>query len=363
MESYEFSLDLRWAHFDSVDEVLRTLTMEDVEQVKTLMVREMIIKKRIPLWHGYYTIAVDATGVTTYAEDDEGNLLHRVTPGGKTMYLNYMLEAKIVTREGLALSIASEPLSNAEVEAYQKQDCEQKACKRLAAKLKKIFPRLPICLLMDGLYANQTIFQLCETHDWKYLITLKDGCLSNLQEAISDTPTWERICFEKNVVLQKNRKKKVNGRAKYQWIPGLQQKGHKLNWLECRWPPEPVAAAEPQTIQIKGGPVQRDPVPGDEKRFTYVTNLTPQVDGPMLQQTLAQMADCGRLRWKIENQGFNSQKNHGYSLHHKFSRHSVKTLHVYHILLQIGHMINQLALHSRPVAALLRDNAKLTRKH
>lgn len=354
---------MKWAHFDSVDEVLRKLTMEDMEQVKTLMLREMITKKRIPKWFDYYTIAIDATGVTAYAEDAEGNLLRNTNSGGKTVYLNYVLEAKIVTPEGLALSIASEPLSNAEVEAYQKQDCEQKAFKRLAAKLNENFPRLPICLLMDGLYANQTIFQLCTTNGWKYLITLKDRCLLNLQEAITDTPASERIRFEKNVVLNKKRKKKVYGTAKYQWIIGLQHKGHGLNWLECLWPPEPVKAAGPQTIQIKGVPIQRDPVPGEPKKFTYVTNLTPQVDGPMLKQILAQMADCARLRWKIENEGFNCQKNQGYSLHHKFSRHSVKTLHVYYILMQIGHMINQLALHSRRVAALLRDNAKLTQKH
>lgn len=354
--------EMKWAHFDSVDEVLRTMTMEDIEKVKTQMIKEMIRKKRIPAQYGFYTIAVDATGVTTYAKDAKGHLLHQTSSGGKTVYLNYVLEAKIVTPEGLALSIASEPLSNEEVKAYEKQDCEQKAFKRLAAKLKKNFPRLPVCLLMDSLYVNKTIFQLCEANGWKYLITLKDTCLPNLQQSITDTASWERVRFEKSVVVDKNRKKKIYGTAEYQWITGLEHKGHSLSWLECLWPPAPVAEPKPQTIELKDVPVQKSSPPAEPGRFAYVTNLAPQADGPRLEQILAHMADCARLRWKIENEGFNCQKNNGYGLHHKYSRHSVKTLHVYYILLQIGHLINQLVIHSLEVATLLKGNGKLTVK-
>ena len=37
-------------------------------------------------------------------------------------------------------------------EEQSKQDCEQKAFHRLAARIKEAFPRLPIMLLLDGLY-------------------------------------------------------------------------------------------------------------------------------------------------------------------------------------------------------------------
>jgi hypothetical protein len=354
--------NMKWAHFDSVDEILRTIEMEDVEKVKTQMIKEMIRKKRIATMYGYYPIAVDATGVTTYAKDTGGNLLHKTTSGGKTTYLNYMLEAKIVTAEGLALSIASEPLSNEEVKSYEKQDCEQKAFKRLADKLKKNFPRLPICLLMDGLYANKTVFQQCETYGWRYLITLKDLCLPTLQEAIADTLPSERVCFEKNVVVDNKRKKKVYGTAKYQWITGLEHKGHGLNWLQCLWPAMPPPPPKPKTTKLRGIPTQKNPPPAEPRKFAYVTNLAPRPDSVGLEEILARIADCARLRWKIENEGFNCQKNNGYGLHHKYSRRSVKTLHVYYILLQIAHIINQLVVHSLEVAALLKDNHKLTVK-
>ena len=48
------------------------------------------------------------------------------------------------------------------------------------------------------------------------------------------------------------------------------------------------------------------------------------------------------MRWKIENEGFNNQKNGGYNLQHKFSRTSFNASKNYYQLLQIADIINQL---------------------
>ena len=45
---------------------------------------------------------------------------------------------------------------------YDKQDCELNAFKRLSVNLKKSFPRLPICIVGDGLYPNKTVFGICK---------------------------------------------------------------------------------------------------------------------------------------------------------------------------------------------------------
>ena len=47
------------------------------------------------------------------------------------------------------------------------------------------------------------------------------------------------------------------------------------------------------------------------------------------------------MRFKIENEGFNTQKNLGYSLSHKLSRSSELAMKNYYTCLQIGHMVNQ----------------------
>ena len=62
------------------------------------------------------------------------------------------------------------------------------------------------------------------------------------------------------------------------------------------------------------------------------------------------------MRWKIENQGFNDQKNQGYQLGHKFSETSFNALQNYYQCLQIAHLINQLVIHSTTVNELLKQD-------
>ena len=49
----------------------------------------------------------------------------------------------------------------------------------------------------------------------------------------------------------------------------------------------------------------------------------------------------GRLRWKIENEGFNVQKNGGYALEHAYSQDAIAGK-VFYLLLQIAHLLSQL---------------------
>lgn len=51
---------------------------------------------------------------------------------------------------------------------YQKQDCELKAFKRLAVKLKKWYPRFDRSIVADGLYPNQTFFNICRNNQWHF---------------------------------------------------------------------------------------------------------------------------------------------------------------------------------------------------
>jgi hypothetical protein len=46
--------------------------------------------------------------------------------------------------------------------------------------------------------------------------------------------------------------------------------------------------------------------------MAWVTSL------PVTKHNVAEIAACGRARWKIENESFNVMKNHGYELEHNF---------------------------------------------
>ena len=75
-----------------------------------------------------------------------------------------------------------------------------------------------------------------------------------------------------------------------------------------------------------------------ETTFSHITNL------PLNQETIAQTSQSGRLRWKIENEGFNTLKNGGYGMEHKWVRKSYQGLKNYFQFMQMAYLINQLVV-------------------
>jgi len=61
-------------------------------------------------------------------------------------------------------------------------------------------------------------------------------------------------------------------------------------------------------------------------------------------QNIVEVVCSGRLRWKIENEGFNIQKNSNYQLQHKYSRVSFNAMQNWYNSLQIAVMIVDLTL-------------------
>ena len=66
-----------------------------------------------------------------------------------------------------------------------------------------------------------------------------------------------------------------------------------------------------------------------ENQFVYITNIRQDIEN------VIETANSGRLRWKIENEGFNVQKNNGYALEHKYSRVNYTAMQNYYLILQI----------------------------
>lgn len=71
----------------------------------------------------------------------------------------------------------------------------------------------------------------------------------------------------------------------------------------------------------------------EKKKFLFVTNLG------IIGRNVTGTVECGR--WKIENEGFNTQKNQGYHLKQRFS-HDYQGMKNHYYLIQLGHMITQI---------------------
>lgn len=326
-KNYYKHFRLRMPHPDVIDEVMRVLSSESLETLKADLVAHLIEQKcfrAFRLFGKHYFVAVDATGMQTFKKRHCEHCLTKTSKNDVVTYFHYVLEAKLVTSAGHAISLATEFIENQSDINFDKQDCEQKAFVRLAKKIKKHFPRLPICILADGLYPNSTVFRICKEYDWQFIITLKDGNLKTFNEEVNLLKSTARSCR----IYRADKNKTID--LEYMYLNDIEYNKHAYSWVLCK----------SKETKFKDGSIE-------EKMFACITNI------PQGAETVITTADSGRLRWKIENEGFNTQKNLGYEMEHKYSRVSYLALKNYYQLLQIGHMINQFVEKSKDFVELL----------
>ena len=105
----------------------------------------------------------------------------------------FQLEAKVVAPNGLALSLMTERVKPHETE-NGKRDCEIRAFRRLAARLKRAFPRLPVCIVGDALYACSPVMRICRANGWKFVLTFKEGRSPDAYEMACDSMEVSKGC-------------------------------------------------------------------------------------------------------------------------------------------------------------------------
>jgi len=311
------------AHSDTLNHFLGHVPPGELPKVRRKMVHRLIRMKALDRGRllGYFLIAIDGTGQFYFRERHCEHCLVK-TVNGKEQYYHHVLEAKLVTPEGLAISVGSEFIENTDPKT-SKQDCELKAFQRLAPQLKKDFPQLQICLCLDGLYANRVALSICREYRWKYFITFKEGSLPTV---------WKEYQALRELTPD-NGKTHTTDDGKdqaFRWVNDLnyvddQGQEQRFNVLECR----ETAGKTP-------------------RRFVWLTNFK------VADHNVVRLGNRGgRCRWKIENEGFNIQKNGGFNLEHAYSRSSWQIKNFY-VLMQIAHMILQLIEHG----SLLSTNCK-----
>lgn len=306
-------------HGDTLNYGFKGLEPAEMQEVVCRMVERLIRKKVLYRWRLFdnFLIAVDGTGVLTFQERHCPYCLTRKLKNGAVLYYHPVLEAKLITANGFAFSLMTEFIENSDPQA-DKQDCELKAFYRLTERLKKRFPRLPICLLLDGLYAGGPTFQLCEDYYWRYLIVLQDKDLLNVHRSYHTVLP----CVPENHkrLLLGNKREIVQ---EYRWVNQIeyqdsQDRKHRLNMLTCQ-----------ETKPSRNG----------KTRTTTYKWLTNFISTRNNVDTLANQG--GRLRWKIENEGFNVQKNGGFNLEHPYSQDDTARK-IFYFLLQVAYLIFQL---------------------
>ena len=312
---------------DSMNYLLEQLDPLEIETVKVKMVKQLIKDKRLDAFrlNGEFRIAIDGTGVFSSSNQHCECCLKTTHSSGAVTWSHKMLEAKLVAENGFAMSVCSEAIEN-ENGIYDKQDCELKAFYRMEQRLKTYFPRTPICLLLDGIYACREVFKICERNNWSYITVLKSGRI----------PTLFQMALKKQKLHPQNLLElKINKdiEQKLSWVYNLEHKSHALHVIFCE-----------ETKISKGKSVTT--------YWCWVTNIRPNA------KNISELANKGgRQRWKIENQGFKEQKRHEFELEHMYSEktHAWKS---YYQLLQIAHIITQLIIYGDLCVKLQKYNSR-----
>ena len=309
----------RFPHGDTLDATFSNLEADQIQTVVTAMTETLIRKKVLYSYRLsgiYFIVAIDGTGTISFSRRHCPHCLTR-THNGKTLYYHPVLEAKLITSNGFAFSVMTEFIENPADQAT-KQDCELKAFYRLAERLKARFPRLPILLSMDGLFAGGPTFDLCQSYGWKFMIVLKDDDLSSVNEEFD---ALSKLQPENRLVWRTGKEAQI--KQVFRWVQDIsyvdsQKKEHTLATIEC---------------------LETKPDQGGQKKttkFKWVTNCNVSNKNVT---TLSN--DGGRMRWKIENEGFNVQKRGGYELEHAYTNHP-NSAKIFYFLLQIAHLLAQL---------------------
>ena len=325
-------------HGDSLEYLFCRMQESEVEQIPVKMIKELIKSRAIERERflcRYYMIAIDGVHVHTFDYKHCEHCLKREDDKGNKWWMHYKLEASLVSNSGLCLPILDEWIENEP--DYVKQDCELKAFKRLVRKIREKFPRLPICLLLDGLYANQPVFNLLNELKIQYIVVFKEKSMSFVYPWIMDLKKHigkDKIIYNRDEIEIAKRGTRTHEQRLQRNHP-LGETRTKVKETIITWQAAMEFNEERSLFNVM---TCKEMIDG-KTTCDYVWLVS---DGLNLSEdNVEKLVEAGRCRWNIENQGFNTLKNGGYHLKHLYSKDEV-SLKIWHVLINIAHIINQL---------------------
>lgn len=296
-------------HGVTENEFLERLEPKELENIQQNVVYSLIRRKTFDNARVFkkWLVIVDATELDEGSQKKNDYYLSRCYNKGEYnefyKYHRSVLEAKIYLGNNLVCSIASETIENSEEYVNQsdetvKQDCESKAFVRLAEKIKKKFPRLPIIITADGLYVSRTVMHICKEYHWDYIIRYKEGSAPSIAGEYLALPEKEKVGTDIEFQNQ---------------IPFYEYDVNLIYYREKRV------------------------IKGKEKvtEFAWITSIR------ITKSNAGRIVCAGRNRWKIENQGFNRQKHWQGNIEHACSFHE-RAQKNHYLMEQIADFMKQL---------------------
>ena len=327
-------------HNDTLMRLLARIDVSEIECTLVQLVRKLIRSKKFVryLVDNRYPIAIDGTQKCVRDVLWSEECLEREVgkeDDTRMQYYVYVLEANLAFQGGMSIPLMSEFLSYTQGDSEtKKQDCELKAFKRLAKRLKQEFTHLPIMVLLDGLYPNGPIMEQCRKNRWDFMIVLQDKSLPRIWEEYEGIKKLES---ENHVDTTWG-----NRRQCFEWVNDIEyyygvndRKKLMVHVVVCEENWEEIAKDCAEVVTKKS-------------RHAWISSM------PLCRQNLHERCNLnGRHRWDIES-GILVEKRHGYQYEHIFS-YDWNAMMGYHYLMRLGHLINILAIYSERLLKMVRE--------
>jgi hypothetical protein len=212
---------------------------------------------------------------------------------GGTEYFHAFLGASIVA-PGHQHVLPLAPEFIAPQDGAEKQDCERNAVKRWLARHGPALAHLRPVFLADDLMSCQPVAEAIQAAGGNFILTCKPSSHKTVTEYLYRI----KLAEHRETALKRGKRTTTV----YRWLADVPlrdtEDALKVNWFSI------------EMLNDKG------------KRTYYNSFVT---DLPVTAGTVAELAACGRARWKIENETFNVLKCGGYNLEHNFG-HGKDTL-------------------------------------
>lgn len=253
---------------------------------------------------GHYLVSNDATGFFASKKIHCDHCCVKKQRDGTLEYYHYMQCAAIVHPERkTVIPFAPEPIHKQD--GASKNDCEQRASKRLLENIRREHPHLKIILLADSLHANGPHVELLQQLNMRFIITAKQ----NANDFNYDDPDT------------------------IQYLEYTDDRGYTHSF---RWRNDTALNSHHPHLRVSLIDYQETSPKKKSTRFTWVTDLPTNPD------TIYHIMRAGRARWRIENETFNTLKNQGYHFEHNFGHGYNNLSNVFAHIMLLAFMIDQI---------------------
>jgi hypothetical protein len=231
--------------------------------------------------------------------------LHQQQANGETHYSHLVVGATVTRAESHAiLPLDIEEVRNSE--GQETQDCELTAAKRLVKRLRAEHRQLAMCIVGDDLYGHEPLITELQRLRLRFVLVAKPTSHAALFAQLAEREQRGE-CVHGTWTEDTGPRRRTFAYRSAAGVPLTHSGAVRINFLEV-WEQRPDGT---------GG-----------YHNSWVTDFA------VAPQTVAPITGIGRSRWKIENEQFNVQKNHGYELEHNYG-HGQQTLSMVFYLLNL----------------------------